>query len=360
MNKNHKTLICFGAAVLCLAVSMFSRLLLTPLIALAAYMAVEWGLVYLFPPLVGLTVGIFAAFGFDSSSLPILVSFILAAVMLTVYGKKRLPHRYCVLGLAVILCLGSYLSLTLGSMLAGEPPHTEAAKIWESVWDSAIPASLSSGSAAEEISDIGASVALMLPDLLMLASVMLGEALALGLVLLYRLCHKVFKTVPAPMARFSAWRLPSGSIVGGLILLSAIGLAFLLKLDGAKAVAFALGFITASLFSVQGLAYFFFVFEMSKAPSSVRTVFCVFCALTFPYCMLFLAAIGVREQIQKRRRAVRLYLESIKNMSEFEKRSDELAKYGYIREDKPVSEQNGRGEAKPSEGDNDKGPQADK
>ncbi|MBO4847871.1 MAG: DUF2232 domain-containing protein [Clostridia bacterium] len=346
-----------GTALLCAVVSVFSRLLLLPFIALTAYMASQWGILFLLPPAAGLAIGITAAFGLDSSSIPMLAFLVLSAAFLTAYGKKRFPHRYCALGLAVIITLGIYLSLALGSILAGDPPHTEAARIWSEVWEAAVPSSLSE-SAAEEFRDIGARTALLLPDVLMWISVMLGEALSIALIFLFRLCHRIFRTEPQKMARFADWRLPKSAIPGGIILLLGIGLAYILKLDGANAVAYALGFIVASLFSVQGLAYLFFALETSKAPGSVKTVLCVFCGLTFPYCMAFLSFIGVREQIQKRRRAITDYLKSISKVTEFEKRSNELAKYGYIREDLPKHEKKDAAPRESGDGD-DNGPRGE-
>lgn len=327
MDKKYRLPICVGAAVLGFAFSVFSHPLLIPVLALGAYMAVCWGALYLVPVELCVAAGILLWFGADPGTLSLLVSFLLAPVVLAFVYKKKLPHRYAVLALAVILCLGNYLSAALEPMLNGEPPYAAVVEAWETELLPRLSGLAGSSSALD-------SVSLILPDVLMPGTILISEAAALALVLFYALCHRIFRTEPMKMAKFSMWRLPKTAIPGSIIMAAAIALVYILRVSQANAIAFSLLVAIASLFSVQGLAYLRFVFEFSKAPGGARVLLWVLVLTTFPYSLVFLSFIGIREQLQKRRPQIKKYLESESAMSRLEKQADEYAKYGYIRETK--------------------------
>ncbi|MCR5809318.1 MAG: YybS family protein [Clostridiales bacterium] len=338
MDKKYRLPICIGAAVLGLAFSVFSHILLIPVLALAGYMAACWGAAYLIPVEAAAAAGMLLWFGPDPGAIALLCSFLLCPVILTVYYKKKLPHRYAVLALAVILCLGNYLSVSLEPMLKGDPPYAAVVESWETVILPSLSKIAGDASALDSVSAI-------IPDVLMPGTILLSEGLALALVLFFKLCHRIFRTEPRKMAKFSAWRLPKTAIPGCLIMAVGIALVYILRAAQANAIAFSIIIMIASLFSIQGLSYLFFVFEIGKAGGGVRVVLFAMVLFTFPYSLIFLSFLGIREQIQKRRAAIIKYLDATKEMSRLEKRADEYAKYGYIRETEEDDEKKDGGDA---------------
>jgi hypothetical protein len=328
MKTGFKILISLAAAALAGVFSLFSHVLLLPVVALAAYMGSEWGEVYLVPVLAAMTAAMLAAFKLDAPLIITLALFLSAAVFLTVYGKKRFPHRYAVLALAALFTLGVYLSITIVPMLEGRPPYEDAVEMWEEGYAKAM-----SGIAAD-YSDTAQSFSQAIPTVLMLTCILTGELASMALVLLFRLCHRIFGTSPAPMAKLRNWRLPANSLLGALIMLAAIGLVYLFKVAQANAIALALGGIIVTLFSVQGLAFMTFVLQVSEAPRGLRIFLWAFIVLAFPYSLLVLTFIGVREQIRDRRRMIIKSIREARPMTEAQRRAEEYEKYGYIREDK--------------------------
>ena len=331
MKKVYKILICAGAAIVSFPLAFTSQIALLPLIALAAYMGSEWGLLYLLPPLAGIASGVIAGFSSAAEMLPQLVMLIGAAIILTAYAKKRFPHRFAVLGLAVLICVGYYFSMTLGSLLDGKAPHAGIIEEWDNVYYPRFSEAFSGMPGGQDMLETMNSIPLVLPDLLMWLSVLAGEAYSLALVLLFRLWHKAFGTKPARMAPLAEWRLPGSVLAGSLLMLAAIGLVYLLKLDHANSIAYSLGLIVASMFAVQGFAYLIFMFTVVRAPKFVRVLLWIFSIIFFPYSMGFLAFMGIKEQLTKRRSAIRKLFMEQRAMRKRTDKATELEKYGYVR-----------------------------
>lgn len=334
MKPKLKIAICAGTALTGGLFAAFMPMLGAPVIALAACMAVHWGVLYLLPVLVCFAAGSFLTGGFAPGTIAEAAMLVSAAVWLTVGEKRRVPHRYILLGLAVIGCVGFYLSLTLDSMLAGEAPYAGLVRVWDEYFvkpfeDHAPSAAAGYAEAVENLQLVSDAI----PKLLMPFSILLAEAFGLVSVLMYRLWCRLLREPVRAMADFPDWRLPSTVLIGCLIMAAGIVLVLVLKLSESTAAALSLGAITVSLLSVQGLAYLNFVLKVSKAPKVLRVLLWVICIMGFPYITVFLSLIGVREQIQNRRHAIRKYMAETELMSKLEKESDDLAKYGYVRKE---------------------------
>ena len=332
MKTGTKVIISLGAAALAGVFSLFSHVLLLPVVALAAYMGSEWGSVYLVPTLAAVTGALLAFFKIDAPLIVTLALFLSAAVFLTVYAKRRLPHRYAVLVLALLFSVGVYLSIAITPMLEGRPPYEDAAILWEESFKGAF-----GGLLADRAGSI-AEFSRAIPTVLMPACILSGELAAMALIFLLRLWQRIFKTPRAPMAKLSFWRLPANSLIGALMLLLAAAAFFIFRAAQAGAIALSLGTIIVSMFSVQGAAFITFVLRFSEAPRGLRIFLWGFVILLVPYSLLVLTFIGVREQIRSRRLLVIKQIRESSDMTRAQRRADELAKYGYIREDKKGSE----------------------
>ena len=331
-----KALITLGVTLACFVLAAFSRLIILPVIALAAYMGVYWGVGYLAPVIAALVGGTLFFTGVDPGTLSYAAMLALLPVILCVYAKKRLPHRYALLVLAVVLCLGNYFWAALVPMLNGEAPYSALAE----AWDSTVVASFTSVFTEELAGYSGMleflnSFTELLPNMFMPSVVLSAEFSAITLIFGFRLWQKVFRKEPLPMAKFHNWRLPQSSIIGAIILIVGIILVYAFKVQQATAIALTFGLIVVSMFSVQGLAYLMFVLRITRSPKIMRVLLWVIAALLVPYSMILLAFIGLTEQIQKKRRKVLEYIKQENERSRLERRADEYAKYGYIREDEP-------------------------
>lgn len=332
MKTSYKILICAGTALITALSAAYSHLLLMPLIALGAYMAAEWGFIYLVPVLAGLftvlipgepTAGAFATLA-ELLAIPLILAF---------GAKKKLPHRYVLLALAVVVCVGEYLSLTLDSMIAGKPPYEGAVELWNSGVVAPFEETLGGLPNGQDAVDSLREFASVLPDILMWACVLCGEAISLALVLLLRLWHRVFRTEPQKMADITLWRLPKSVIPGSILMGACIAAVYIFKLPNANAVAYSLGLMIASLFSVQGLSYLLFVFRFAKASKLIPALAIAFIVISLPWSGALLGVMGFTEQLRNRRALMLRFLEERKARGEMERMADEYAKYGYIREE---------------------------
>ena len=339
MQPKFKILICAGASLTGALLAALSPILAAPVVALAAYMAVSWGGLYLLPVILGTAAGALLPYGADAGSLSVAVMLALIPVWIFVCEKRRLPIRYELLGIAVISCLGIYLSMTLKSMLAGQAPYAEVVSAWEdgvvASFKGYVPSGVSGYSDLMESFDRFTE---LIPDMLMPATILTAEAFAVAVLFLYRLWCRLFRTDPRPMADLSEWRLPHTALIGCLIMGVGIAAVLILKLQQATSIALSLGLVITSLLSVQGLAYLMFVLKVSQSPKVLRVLLWVICVMSFPYVLVFLSLIGAREQIQNRRGAMKKYLAEMHAMDKAEQEADEYAKYGYIRKDKDEKE----------------------
>ena len=334
MKTVFKILICAAASIAAALCAAFSTALLIPVLALAVFMGVYWGTVYLLPPLIGAAAGTVIFLGGDVGALPELFMYLLAPAFLTIIEKRRLPHRYGVLGLAVIFCLGLYLSMALGSILAGKPPYYGVLETWDNVYYPRILDLFSGAAGGADTLEALADIRAVIPDTLMWTCILTGEAYSMALVMLYRLWHRAFGVKPRRMADLPDWRLPKSFLIGSGMMLAAIGLVYAFGLAQANAIAYSLGLIIASLYGVQGAAYFMFMFRTVNAPAFMRVLLIVFTVLFFPFSLGFLAAFGLKEQITgKRAKIKKLIAERARENRPFS-RADELAKYGYVREER--------------------------
>ena len=350
MKRVHKLLIIFAATVLAFVFSAFAQILLVPVLALAAFLAVEWGAAYLAPVLIAVAAGAFLPGDFSAGAIVSVVYLWLIPIILVVYGKKRFPHRYAALALAVVITLGTYLSLTLGSMLRGLPPYAETVDEWAVMVDGY--AEVFNGVyGSEDMLEMLTYFESLIPDLLMPYSVLTGEFFAFMLVIFYRLWSKLFKVEPQEMARFSEWRLPKNMHWGSLILVVVIAVVYIARFERAAGIGLSLGLMVIPLFAAQGLAFFLALFSATKAPAGLRVLLFVFTVLLFPYSMLLLAFFGLREQLQNRRRIMKEYLASADQARLLRKDRDEYEKYGYIRRDEEEKKDKDKNESNDSQED---------
>ena len=327
MKTGTKILISFGAALIAAVFSLISHIVLLPVLALGAFMAVEWGFIYLVPMLAAIAVPRLLA-PIEVGGIVSLAELILIPLCLAFFEKKRLPHRYTLIALAVVICLGEYLMLTLGSMLAGKAPYEGAVEAWNSSI-AAFEASFGSGgaefaSSLREFSDV-------IPDILMWACLLCAELFSFALLMFYRLWSKAFRVEPRPMADITEWRLPKSMLLGSGLMCAFIVLVYLLKLNGANAIAYSLGLIVASLFAVQGASLLLFIFKASGASRAMTIALSVFSVLFFPWSMGILAVFGLVEQIKNRRGKIKKFLNERAEARKLDRLADEYEKYGYIR-----------------------------
>lgn len=345
MKTGTKTAFSLGAAALTFLLAGFFQPLVFPLIAFSAYMGAAWGLYYLAPSVLASCAGVLLIGGTDPGSLATLVMLLAAYALMTAYLKKRFPHRYAVLGLAVIFCLGQYLSLTIASMLAGRPPYSDVVDTWDRLVSEFIAPALGGTYGGSGYIEAFRDMSSAIPDTLMFVCILTSEGMAIALVMLTRLIHRLFKTEPQPMARFADWRLPHTALIGGGLMLLGIAGAYIFRLEQANSIAYSLGLIVASLFAVQGMAYLDFVFRVSRAPGFVRVLAWILPIFGFPYSLLLLALIGIKEQITKKRPKVKKYLMELSAQQRAVDRADELAKYGYVRNEAKHTPESGDNEA---------------
>ena len=335
MNTVKRIMICGGAAVLAGVFSVYSHILLLPVIALAAYMGSEWGLPFSRPVIGGITAGMLIAFTPDLALCITLAMYVILIIALTVYAKKRLPHRYGLLAAAAIILLGTYLALALEPMLAGQPPYLKAVELWEQSYLKVA----SSAFSVESVKLLEGFTALI-PDFLMFCCLLSAEVQGLALILLIMLWHKVFRTRPRRMVKFRYWRLPKTALAFIIIAAAAAGLCYLLRLEQANSVALTLGLIVISMFAVQGLAFLMFVLELSEAPRGLSWLLWGGVVLFLPYSLIFLSLVGIREQLKNRRGYIMRAIKEKLLRARAQSQADEYAKYGYIREEKEPKEEN--------------------
>lgn len=355
MKTYLKILICAGAAAAAALFSVFSEALLIPVLALAAYMGVCWGAVYMLPVLLGSVAGVALGFVPNVDLIPKLVMILAAPLYLALCEKKAWPHRYAVLGLAVIFCLGQYLSTTLSSMLAGRAPYEGAVETWDTVYVPLFEGLFAGLPGGTDTVDALKDVSSVIPDTLMAGSILTAEIYSMAMVLILRLWHKAFKTEPRAMAPLSDWRLPQSTLIGTGMMLAAIILAYILRLDRANAIAWSLGLIIISFYAVQGVAYFLFVFKTVGASGASRAVLFMLTLFLFPFSLVILALFGLKEQITKKRPKIKKLLAEKKRQDEPFSRAEELAKYGYIRKpgpDKPDGEGKDKADGEQPDTDN--------
>lgn len=316
MKTVSKIMICAAAALLSSVFIVYSQTALLPCVALAAYMGSVWGTAYIVPVLAAMTAGSMALGGCGIEQTTTLICFILCVAYLTFCARRKLAHRYALLGLAILICVGNYLSIALPSILAGEAPYE---------------GELASMLSADMVSTMD-SIALLIPDLLMPVCVLTGEAYALVIVLLLRACHRLFKTEPQRMAPFSQWQLPQSILLGSIIICVGIAAVILLDIKQSTAIALSAAIPIVSCFFIQGMAYLMFIFGNSRSSRPVRIFVWAFVILSLPYSVIIPAILGIKEQITKKRPKIARYLEQLSQEKKIIDRIDEYSKYGYIRD----------------------------
>ncbi len=316
MKTVSKIMICAAAALLSSVFIVYSQTALLLCVALAAYMGSVWGTAYIVPVLAAMTAGSMALGGCGIEQTTTLICFILCVAYLTFCARRKLAHRYALLGLAILICVGNYLSIALPSILAGEAPYE---------------GELASMLSADMVSTMD-SIALIIPDLLMPVCVLTGEAYALAIVLLLRACHRLFKTEPQRMAPFSQWQLPQSILLGSIIICVGIAAVILLDIKQSTAIALSAAIPIVSCFFIQGMAYLMFIFGNSRSSRPIRIFVWAFVILSLPYSVIIPAILGIKEQITKKRPKIARYLEQLSQEKKIIDRIDEYSKYGYIRD----------------------------
>lgn len=327
MKTVSKIMICAAAALLSSVFIVYSQTALLLCVALAAYMGSVWGTAYIVPVLAAMTAGSMALGGCGIEQTTTLICFILCVAYLTFCARRKLAHRYALLGLAILICVGNYLSIALPSILAGEAPYEGFLRSWEAAYKGELASMLS----ADMVSTMD-SIALLIPDLLMPVCVLTGEAYALAIVLLLRACHRLFKTEPQRMAPFSQWQLPQSILLGSIIICVGIAAVILLDIKQSTAIALSAAIPIVSCFFIQGMAYLMFIFGNSRSSRPVRIFVWAFVILSLPYSVIIPAILGIKEQLTKKRPKIARYLEQLSQEKKIIDRIDEYSKYGYIRD----------------------------
>ena len=341
MKRSYRILICIAACAGALLLPAFElQLLLPPVIALAGFMAAEWGVSYLMPVLLCGGLGFCVLQPWLStgsyylttpSEYCAVASFMLVTVSAAYFMRYKKPNRYAMLAYVAFTCAGVYLSVTANSIFAGKPPYTEAVEYLNGL-DAEFERVLGEAYSPESRAGIASLIA-ALPDVLMMLSLLMSELLAAAVFFFGRAYYRAFKVEPAPMAEFSQWRLPS-SILWGLCITALVCAAvFLLSLNIAMALALTMGAAFVSLFALQGLSFMFFLFERSKSPGGLRVFTVIFIALFMLYTVPFLALIGIYEQIGKKRLLIAAYERRMKLEQGYKAKSLDYEKYGYTIDD---------------------------
>ena len=344
MKKTYKVLICSGACLTALLLPLAGlEILLPPVIALTGFMAAEWGLSYLMPVLLAGAAGILGSqAGFDNGALfftPAAHTWCMlgcyAALLASAYVclKFRLANRITLLSYAAILCIGIYLMLTIGSLLAGEPPYAGAVDYLQHA-DGGFAEALGSAY-TQESRQMMQTIIGSVPDMLMMFTLAAAILLGFETFMFGRLFYRVFKASPRRMAELGRWRLPKSILIGTLITAAVCAAAFILKLSIAPALSYAMGLVFAVMYSVQGMAYITFILTRMRAGTGVRVVTWVLAMLFIPYSMIMLALLGIVEQITKKRDLVEAFERQAAMERRLRRKQDEYEKYGYTREDDP-------------------------
>ena len=337
MKTGYKILISVGAGLFCFIFSMFSQVLLMPFLTLGAFLAAVWSPVYMLPAVAGAAAGILVfPSALTAGSFVTLGMYVILPVFIALCLGKKLPHRYAVLGSAVVLTVGMYLSMTVDSLIAGEAPYAGAVAVWNENMLSPLREALGSDPIYSSFLEGLADFESYIPDVIMPSCLASGCGTAFAVVLLTRLFYKLFRIEPArPMAQFKDWKLPQTAHWGCLIIAAVIPVAYIFRFERANAIAVSVAIIVLGLFSLQGLAYLTFVFAETGAPGGLRAMLFLFAAVLFPYSSVALTVFGLREQIKNDRRLMRKLRESDDRMKKARQRSDEINKYGYSRDEKP-------------------------
>ncbi|MBO4385158.1 MAG: DUF2232 domain-containing protein [Clostridia bacterium] len=341
MKTGFKILILIGVTLIAFGLSFISQALLLPFLVLTAFMAAEWGLWYALPVAGAVAAGSFISFGTDPGGLASLAMLLAALVVMIVYGKKRFPHRYCILALTAVLTVGMYLAMTLTSILNGQKPHAEVVAFFTETIAEPLTSLLAADAAAEaSLAEYFSELESLIPDILMPMSLLTAELYALLMILLYRLFSKMFRVEPAPMAKLSEWRLPRTAHWGSLILIAIIAACCIIGFERAAAIALSLGIPIVSMFALQGFCFLLFMLSVPNAPKFMRILLFVFTLILFPYSLVFLMFFGISEQVRPRRAQIVKMLDDMAREEEERREEDELDKYGYIRGDRKNDDEN--------------------
>ena len=184
--------------------------------------------------------------------------------------------------------------------------------------------------------DSRARVALVIestPDLLMMLSLLLAEIMGFTVFIMGRVFYRAFRKEPTKMADITMWRLPSSALWGLLLTAAVCAAAFILKLNIAASLAWTMGLVFVSMFAVQGFSFISFLFARAHTSKGVKVFGVIFLVLFMPYTALFLALVGIYEQIGKKRLLVAAYERQMKLERILKKRHDDYEKYGYTAED---------------------------
>ena len=322
MKAVYKILICIGACLAALLMPAVGlEVLLPPVIALAGFMAAEWSFAYLAPfilcGLAGFLLGrVELSDGVPEVVLSASLVCLMAAFALVTFAaaycmRRRVPNRFALLAYAAILCVGIYLAMGLGSMLAGGAPYDGIVTALKRM-DGEFESLLGSAYTASARENLGALIALV-PDLLMAYCLLFAEVLAFCIFICGRAWYRAFHKEPVRMADISQWRLPKSIF--------------------APSLAWTMGVAFVSLYAVQGLAYVYFIYRRVNASGGLRAVIWVFLVLFMPYSVLVLAVTGLIEQLTKKRSRIAFYEKQLALRQLRQDRFDEYEKYGYIRKD---------------------------
>ncbi len=333
-----RMLICAGVCIAAAAILYLFPPLLIVVVAFAAAMGAAWGYVYAVPVLAAYCLA-FAASAAKSVELCCIVAeCVLLLPVLTIFLRKKVSHRYTLLAAAVIITVGSYFSLTLDSVLAGDAPSAGLVEELKAFSADVIRYYTDMGFNAVDLNGYFTSLIEVIPDVLMTITMLYGEIVAFCVLMLTRMFCKALNAELRPMAPFYRWRLPQ-STIGGVVFMAVVCAAlFIFKASVATSFSFSIAVPFITMFAMQGLSFVFYIFNRTKVRVYGYILVVCMLILMFPYSLLFVLPIGVIEQIKNRRQVFDAAARQMELEAQRKAKLNEYDKYGYIRHDDDSNE----------------------
>lgn len=328
-----RLLICIAAAGAAFGIALYLPSFIPVVCAFAAAMGAAWGVLYSLPVLcANAVVMYFTTIRISgdpamSAYVNIIMYFLLLAG-LTGLIRQKVPYRYILLALTVILAVGTYLTLTVDSIVAGNEPETLMRETWDAVASDAIAQMGAAGIDTSTMVETAESVSIALSNFLMAGVLISSEATALFTLLITCWFMKIFKAKPREMAPFYRWRLPKSIVWGTLVLIAFSVILSVARVSAAAAFGYAIAVPLISMFALQGVSYCFYIFRRMRSPTPVYITTILMGLFTMPISLLAFASMGVIEQIANKRLLYESADRRMKLEEELRKKRADYEKYG--------------------------------
>ena len=248
------------------------------------------------------------AFAGMESGLYILGMFLPSAVAIGVLLAGNKPYRSAVCAGALLVALGSYLSMCLPAIIAGNDPFAlvrENFAAWgEFFLESA--ESMLGADATEAVAESFAMADELVPGITVISAGASGMMSGLFSVLIARALVKKTGKETRPMAPFALWQLSRQYTWASFAALVGALAALLASLANADAVFAAAECVVLGPLFLNGICYMDFTIRMVKPRNKgARIIFYVCAALLIPYSIFLLIGLGLLDRFMKTRRNYR-------------------------------------------------------